>query len=324
MGIKRLFRNVRNQFVSIKGAKNYVAVFLYHTVNKSVDPWTDGHRYVTPFAAFKDQIGFLQDNFELTSSEVAMNALKNPITLKKNLAVIHFDDGLRTYQDNVVPFLEERKIFSTMFLPYNMILGEIPVRNKLAYILNIQDRLGFVQKLIGEFPGLGTVDQISRLSTAQFLSWSKDIFDSKIETFIHMEFAKIWDSSRHPTPFMNEEECRALFNRPYVEIGSHTITHSILSQQDIALQREEILQGHSKLEALKGGKLGLFAYPFGGKKHFTKDSGKIVKELKNVTAFSTYGGINVNYDATDIKRITLTTHSPLDMKGEIFRSLKTL
>ena len=107
-------------------------------------------------------------------------------------------------------------------------------------------------------------------------------------------------------------------NDPDIEIGSHTLSHPMLSLLDEYCQRREIFKGHNKLEELVGKKIKFFAYPYGGIHHFNKTSQNIVKEIEGLTAFSTYGGINRSYNRTDLKRITLTSQSPFGVKSLIF------
>ena len=88
----------------------------------------------------------------------------------------------------------------------------------------------------------------------------------------------------------------------------------MLSNLNEMEQRMEILDGHMKLEKIIGEDLNLFAYPFGGNNHFDDTSKKIVYDSGKLYAFSTYGGINYTLDRTDIKRITLTAHTPIKIK----------
>ncbi|MCL2024290.1 MAG: polysaccharide deacetylase family protein [Coriobacteriia bacterium] len=56
-----------------------------------------------------------------------------------------------------------------------------------------------------------------------------------------------------------------LANNPLIEIGGHTRTHPHLSQLTSRQQYEEIAGNKSDLEALIGGPLVSFAYPYGGR-----------------------------------------------------------
>ena len=116
---------------------------------------------------------------------------------------------------------------------------------------------------------------------------------------------------------MDVEYLKKIKDEPDIEMGSHSINHPILSNLNEESQREEIIEGHQKLENLINMKLYLFAYPYGGSHHFNKTSRMIVKKINNLLAFSTYGGVNQTLNRADIKRITLTNHSTFKMKSII-------
>ncbi len=63
-----------------------------------------------------------------------------------------------------------------------------------------------------------------------------------------------------------------------VEIGSHTITHPVLSALPIAVQCKEIQQSKAHLEEILGGRVNGFAYPYGSSSDYSKVTVAMVRK----------------------------------------------
>lgn len=291
-------------------------IFLYHTVEEKPNAWTQGHRYVTAFNAFKRQIDYLRARFEIISTEELLNRLKKQ-TLKKPAAAIHFDDGFDSYQKIALPYLKRHNLPSTIFLIQSVLQGSVPFRNQIAYCFN-RGAGEKLQKNLG----------ISPMPAAEFLSWSKDHLSYEKRDIVKMCYEDCLSSHKERPPFLGESEIAALANDPCVELGSHTVNHRALATLSEIEQRQEIFQAHDFVEDLAGRKLDFFAYPFGAPHHFNKTTQEIVRERQNLTSFSTYGEINFSFSNTDMKRITLTSDSPWEIEQktrlETYRSNRFL
>ena len=110
--------------------------FLFHTVEESQTPWTRGHRYITPFPIFKRQISFIKDHFDVIPTSTLIQKLQDG-DLERSSAAIHFDDGFGSYNNLALPFLSEQNITSTVFLINSVVDGDFPIRNKIAFCINM-------------------------------------------------------------------------------------------------------------------------------------------------------------------------------------------
>lgn len=292
-------------------------IFLFHTVETEKSPWTFGHRYVTLFSSFKRQLSFIRKHFEIVSTSALVDKLKTN-SLKHSLAAIHFDDGFSSYVDLALPFLKKQGVPSTVFLVDSIFEGYIPLRNKIAFCLNTGKS---AKSLLEELSPLakGEVD-IRKMNRSQFLSWSKDNMTEEMEEIIDHMFDSYKDIYTSRQPFLGEQDLEKIKNDPDVEIGSHTLTHPMLSKLNQKKQEKEILEAHTNLERLVGRSLKFFAYPYGGTKHFNSTSRNIIRE-KDLIAFSAHGGINYEFSQTDIKRITLERHSNSDVKMAVLQGV---
>ena len=64
-----------------------------------------------------------------------------------------------------------------------------------------------------------------------------------------------------------------------------------------------------------------FASPHGGQSHFNETSEMLVRKNKRITAYSSYGGVNSEYCSSNVKRISLSNHSPMEIKLAVLSSL---
>ena len=72
-----------------------------------------------------------------------------------------------------------------------------------------------------------------------------------------------------------------------VEVGAHTVTHPVLSELPIAVQRHEIQQSKTDLEAILGHAVTSFAYPHGRRSDFTAETIAIAQETGFTCACTT-------------------------------------
>ncbi len=104
--------------------------------------------------------------------------------------------------------------------------------------------------------------------------------------------------------FMTRDQIRKLVNTGVV-IGSHGLTHAILSREPIENARDEIFQSKSLLQELTGKNITLFAYPNGRREDFTEEHKQALKEAGYVAAFTTIHGLYLpGTDPFEIKRIS--------------------
>jgi peptidoglycan/xylan/chitin deacetylase (PgdA/CDA1 family) len=317
---KRKIKLVVNLIKPFTLSPHAAVIFLFHTVEEESTPWTHRHRYVTPFPIFKKQIAFIRKHFEIMSTSALLQKINNN-DLNSNLAAIHFDDGFSSYENVSLPFLKEQNIPSTVFLINSVLNGDVPIRNKIAFCINMGEkkRLGeTIQEYIKKKDDKA-VDLIE-MCFYQFLSWMKDNITSEMEYFINEIYNSCRKRHREKSPFMDMEAVQKLKENPYVEIGSHTINHPMLSQLDECEQRKEVIEGHKQLEEILGYKIKYFAYPHGGQAHFNETSRRIIRESKRLVSFSSYGGLNYDLDRTDVKRITLSDHTPLNIKLSVLKN----
>lgn len=318
MSIKVKLQKCFYVFQFLLSRKPAAGVFLFHTIESNPSIWTAGYRYITPLKVFQEQIRYIQEHFVIISTHELVDCLQKK-SLTKHVAAIHFDDGFTSYRDEALPFLKARSIPSTVFLVGSVLRGDIPLRNKIAFCLNAGFHEEMLDVLESVLPSSEERSQIRQMSKQQVLAWIKNQESPEMEKAIRAFFEKKRDPINYPSPFLSLSDIASLKKESLVTIGSHTTHHSLLSLLSEKEQKEEIVQGHLCLEQYLGTKLSFFAYPHGGEHHFNDVSRRLTLSLPEVTAFSSYGGINFTYDRSDVRRIALTDHLPKDIRIAVLK-----
>jgi peptidoglycan/xylan/chitin deacetylase (PgdA/CDA1 family) len=90
---------------------------------------------------------------------------------------------------------------------------------------------------------------------------------------------------------LSEDELRRLAEGGLVEIGSHTMSHPVLSAIPIRAQIDEISRSKACLEEVLGESIMSFAYPFGGRSHYTEQTVAAVREARFEYGCANFPGI---------------------------------
>jgi peptidoglycan/xylan/chitin deacetylase (PgdA/CDA1 family) len=87
---------------------------------------------------------------------------------------------------------------------------------------------------------------------------------------------------------LTAEEVKQLADGGRIEIGAHTVSHSMLSALPVSVQRQEIQQSKADLEEILGHPVRSFAYPFGTLSDYTSETVRLVKQLNFDCACSNF------------------------------------
>jgi peptidoglycan/xylan/chitin deacetylase (PgdA/CDA1 family) len=98
-------------------------------------------------------------------------------------------------------------------------------------------------------------------------------------------------SARGSDRSLTTQEISTLAQGGLLEIGSHTITHPVLSTRSAATQREEIRQSKAHLEEVLGHPVTSFAYPYGGQSSYTAETVRLVREAGFTCACTASAGV---------------------------------
>ncbi len=110
--------------------------------------------------------------------------------------------------------------------------------------------------------------------------------------------------ARESHRFLTPDEILRLPDGGLVEVGAHTVTHPILSRLSVTSQRDEILGSKTQLEEILGSPVTTFAYPYGSRYDYTKETAAIIQEAGFDCACSTTADVIFkNADRFELPRV---------------------
>ena len=243
------------------------------------------HLHVEDFAC---QLQWLAENIGFADREAFLAAFRGG-PLPKGV-VLTFDDGFRDHHDHVLPELQKRGLWGFFFVPtgilddggmldvhrVHMLLGRFPAAVVAARLKDIVSEDMLLNEKRHEFGQQTYTRQQADEDTLfvkrtlnYFLAHEhrKPVLDALMTHFFGDEEAEL---AAHL--YMGEAELRALADAGMV-VGSHSVSHRVMSRLPIDEQEREIRESFTTLEALLG-KLTprTFCYPYGGPHTFTGET----------------------------------------------------
>jgi len=276
------------------------------------------------FSCPKDNIGLINFNGKHLNIAEFENHLKlfkkycTPISLKAaifnkrlppNPIVLTFDDGYKNNYLYAYPLLEKYNVPATIFVTTGFVdRTNYMWPDRLEFIINNAhskniDFLWEDNKLILE---LNTDEQ--KIKTIIFIknrlkSFSehkKLSFLDKLQQELEIEYN--WDRIPPVLSPLTWEEIREMKESDVISIGSHTITHPILSRCTYEQQRRELNFSRQRIAEELNEDCILFAYPNGKPEDFNQETIKLLKESGYLGAVTT----NIGYvDAANRDNIQL-------------------
>ena len=210
--------------------------------------------------AFSKQMNYLKKNYNVIPLDDYVKGLVEGRTFKKNTVVITFDDGYLNNYAHAYPILKKLGLKATVFITYDFVN-----KNSFAW----WDRLEHSGEKID-------------------LNLLKSSSPAEIEAET-IELTGLSPDSRKPKKyeFMNWEQIKEM--NDVFEIGSHTMTHPILTNVSLKEAEKEITQSKTKIEKKIGREVKSFSYPNG---NYNDELVKIVKKAGYKCAVVYNKGVN--------------------------------
>ncbi|HJQ69863.1 MAG TPA: polysaccharide deacetylase family protein [Blastocatellia bacterium] len=242
--------------------RNKALIVVYHRFSEN------GDRLATSVRAFREQLEYLTSYYHVIPLSEMASYFQRGRRLPASVAAITVDDGYRDCFDIAFPILRERGLPASVFVATDFIDQRTWLwTDKLRYLTSraatetleatINDRALRIQ--------LG--DTESRLIAASMVnSELKQIPDEAKDDII----TSLASSLKVPLPYgppgeyspLTWEQVREM-DAAGVEIGSHTLTHPILTNISRERLRRELNESRGRLEEVLGRKVELFCYPNG-------------------------------------------------------------
>ena len=294
-----IYRIVR-PFGGLKVAKylsrKHPRILMYHRIVPSVTPGAiDINRFRQQMRTIKRELN------PVSLSDLIAGHEKNK--MPENAIVITFDDGYADFYDYAYPVLLEEKMPCTLFVTTGFVSGDIWLwPDRLRYCLD-HSPIETVR-----IPGKS---QLLSLSGSRTSVWS-DIAGycltlsnkDKIEFLDHVEAElKVRPPKTPPPQFkaLNWSQVREIADAGF-EIGSHSVSHPVMTSLDDESLRFELVQSKMQIERQIGRQVTSFCYPNGQPFDFDERVKTMVSEAGYRCALAAFPGRDTLGDLLSIKR----------------------
>lgn len=239
-------------------------IMMYHRFSES------GEGISTPAYRFAEQLDYLTQRYRIvTLSEIAAY-FEGGKPMPSGLAALTIDDGYRDAYDIAFPILRERKLPATLFVVTDFVDRKCWLwTDKLRYLTARAESGSFEATMNGRALRfeLGASGRPARLRVAEQINaqlkrMTDDAKDAAIERLAAVLGVELPALPPTELSALTPDELREM-DAGGVEIGSHTVTHQILTKVSGERLRYELRESRSRLETILGRQVTLLGYPNG-------------------------------------------------------------
>jgi peptidoglycan/xylan/chitin deacetylase (PgdA/CDA1 family) len=276
--------------------RDLLLVLNYHRIgNRDDDPFDPG-----VFSATEDQlneqISYLKRHVSLVTLQEAVAFVDGTINEKTRRCrvLITFDDGYLDNYQVAFPILRSHGVQGVFFLATSMV-GScfVPWWDHIAFLMKTARQRRFSLHYPADL-AIDLVENGMTKSLRDVLSLYKRPGNADPERFIRelREEAQGDDLPGTQRRFLSWDEAREMISGG-MAIGSHTHSHTMLSQLGPDQQRQELARSRTLLREQLGIEADALAYPVGATSSFSDHTQQLAQEVGYRAAFSFHGGTNL-------------------------------
>jgi peptidoglycan/xylan/chitin deacetylase (PgdA/CDA1 family) len=246
--------------------------------------------------ALAEQMRYLVRNFKVMPLEAMLDGLTNGSLPQAHEIVLTFDDGLRNNLTVVYPILRELQLPATMFVcPALVESGE--------WLWNHEMRCRLQTLALPELAELRMKLLTPGISFDAIIEWMKTLRLQQrrmAEATIRQATAAFQPTGAQHEAFdiMNWDELRSL-DHDLITVGSHTLSHPILTTLSAEEMELEIAESRRRLEQQLQRKVDFFCYPNGA---YDKRAYQVVQKTYGA-AVTTESGVIDGQQGIDVHRL---------------------
>ncbi|HKP87838.1 MAG TPA: polysaccharide deacetylase family protein [Blastocatellia bacterium] len=222
----------------------------------------------TSARTFREQLDYLTSHYQVVPLPRLVEHLASGASLPHGLAAITIDDGYRDAYEIAFPILSRRKVPATLFAVTDFLDQKIWLWTDRLRFLTAETRATRLEATINDRTfRLQLSGRASRLEAAaavtEYLKTlpdeAKDEAIKRIASSLRVEMP---DSPPREYDSITWQQAREM-DRAGLEIGSHTLSHPILTNVNDERLEAELSRSRARLEDMLGRQVGLFCYPNG-------------------------------------------------------------
>ena len=217
--------------------------------------------------AFAEQVKYLAAHYSLVPLSQLANCVRKR-EIPPNLAAITIDDGYRDAYEIAFPILRKHCAPATVFVVTEFVEGTTWIwTDKPRYLMALAAPQAFEIQIEGEKLKLELNGDTSRAVAAHAVNaalkpLSEESRDATIERLAFDLRVKLPECPPAQYGAINWRQAREMADAG-LEIGSHTLTHPILTGLSDDRLREELDQSRVRIQHALGRKVKTFCYPNG-------------------------------------------------------------
>lgn len=269
---------------------NTRSIVLYY--HRAANPECDPYQLAVSPARLSEQLAVLREHVEVVPLHELVAGRSDRHLVPR--AAVTFDDG---YADNLLeaaPRLEAAGVPATVFVTTSVLTatGEL-WWDRLGHLFTDHE---FAERhLTVALAGRPlTIDVGDRSGRKRALAAIRQRLYQRRPTEIDDaldHLASALGVEAQPTcpehALLDEGQLRELARAPGIDIGSHTVCHPRLSVLPGVDQARELEQSRADLEAVVGETITSFAYPFGERTSYSRETVALLKRSGYATAYTT-------------------------------------
>jgi peptidoglycan/xylan/chitin deacetylase (PgdA/CDA1 family) len=273
-----------------------VYCFNYHRIGDATATEFDPNLFSCDGERFEKHLKFFQQNFDVVSIDELIALRQSGDNINGRLAVVTFDDGYIDNYQIAYPILKSAGISAGFFVPTNYIDSPtMPWWDEVGWL--VRHATASTVKLANWSNPVNIVDGPIRMRVRRLLRAIKQDNSISMDEKLQQLKAQLQpDTLQMPAAtnlFINWTQLKEMAGNG-MHIGSHTLSHSILSHLSVERQLHELTQSKLRLETMLERPVLSVAYPVGGADSFNDDTQKLAQQAGYELAFSFISGINLN------------------------------
>src|SRR5262245_20051981 len=245
-------------------------ILTYHRFSDpSAENGLDGR---TTAQAFSEQLEYLKRNYRIVRLSDLVESLSQNNPLPRSLAAVTIDDGYRDSYEIAFPLLRRHGVPATVYVVTEFVEGRTWLwTDKMRFIANHAPAQELSTMIEGKRLFLSLAGRQSRHFAAERINLALKEIDDEVKNEVINNIAELLGvelPNIPPAEYAAISPQQALeMDRNGVEIGSHTLTHPILTRVSDDRLYREVRDSRTHLESLLKHPVNHFCYPNGDYDH---------------------------------------------------------
>jgi len=243
-------------------SRNKALILMYHRFSRVDDGVS------TSPQRFAEQLDYLTEHYQIVSLSEVAGYLASGRPMPSGLAVLTIDDGYSDAYEIAFPILRQRNIPASLFVVTDFVDRKCWLwTDQLRYLTAHASPGTFEPTINGrpmrfELNGSSTRSKAAELINSQLKRLPYDLKDKTIDRLASVLGVELPPIPPNEVSSLTPEQLREM-DSAGVEIGSHTVTHQILTKVSVDRLQYELCESRSRLESILGRNVTLLGYPNG-------------------------------------------------------------